>query len=115
MTEITDEKPKISETIRNVIIEATDHALIQLYDRFNFNSYAYIIDNELAMLYPDVDKKSNVYYHNIIPTGFVVLRRTEVKKFVIITVTLDEHRNFGDPIELIKPRLKERQGENVPK
>lgn len=112
MNKSNKNKPKISETIRNVIIEATDHALIQLYDRFSFNSYVHIIDSEIVMLYPDVDNKSNVFYHNIIPTGFVVLRRTEDKKFVVITVTLDEHRNFGEPIKLIKPKLRERQGES---
>ena len=113
MKKSNKEKPKISETIRNTVIEATDHALIQLYDRFSFNSYAHIIDEEIVILYPDVDKKSNVYYCNIIPTGFVVLRRTEDKKFAVITVTLDEHRNFGNPIKLIQPRLRERQGEDV--
>jgi hypothetical protein len=108
------QKSKTSETMRNVVIEATDHALIQLYDRFNFNSYAHIIDSDVAILYPDISK-SNVHYLNIIPTGFVVLRRTEDKKFVIITVTLDEHRNFGEPIKLVSPKLRERQGEDVPR
>lgn len=100
-----------TEIIFNSVIEATDHALIQLYDRYQFNSYAHIIDSEFVLLYPDVDDKSNVFYCNLSPTGFVVLRRMDEKKFVVITVTLKENRNFGTPIKLVRPRLRERQGE----
>jgi hypothetical protein len=95
----------------NTVIEATDHALMQLYDRYGFNSYSYIIDCEQVQLYPDVDAKSNVFYHNLIPTGFVVLRNTEPNKFVVVTVTLDEHRNYGSSMMLLRPRLRERQSE----
>ncbi|KKM89794.1 hypothetical protein LCGC14_1245170, partial [marine sediment metagenome] len=42
---------------------------------------------------------------------FIVLRNTEPSKFVVVTVTLDEHRNYGNPIVLIRPRLRERQSE----
>ena len=97
----------------NTVIEATDHSLMQLYDRYVFNSYSHLIDSEEVLLFPDVDDKSNVYYHNLIPTGFIVLRNTEPNKFVVMTVTLDEHRNYGIPMKLIKPRLKERQSEYV--
>ncbi len=101
----------IKKTKYNTVIEVTDHSLMQLYDRYGFNSYYYIIDNEPIKLYPDVDEKSNVFYHNLIPTGFVVLRNTEANKYVVITVTLDEHRNYGVPTMLINPRLRERQSE----
>lgn len=105
---ISSSTPQI---LRNMVIEVTDHSLIQLYDRYCFNSYLHIISSEEVYLYPDVDGDSNVYYYNIEPHGFIVLRRTEPKKFVVITITLDEHRNFGQPIKLINPRLRERQGE----
>lgn len=100
-----------SNTISSITIEVTDHALMRLYDRWGFQSYAHIIPSETVTLYPDVNEKSNVYYFNIIPTGFIVLRRTEDTKFVVVTITLDEHRNFGKPVELLKPRLRERQSE----
>jgi hypothetical protein len=102
---------KKKEKIHNATIEVTDHSLIQLFERYNFDSYAYIIDKKGVVLYPDVDESSNVYYLNLQPTGFVVLRKTEPKKYVVITVTLLENRNFGSPIKLVRPRLRERQGE----
>ncbi len=98
-------------TKHNVVIEATDHSLMQLYDRYFFDTYRKLIDGELVQLYPDVDEKSNVFYYNLVPTGFIVLRKTELNKFVIITVTLDEHRNYGEPMTLIRPNLRERQSE----
>ena len=101
------------KTKYNTVIEVTDHSLMQLYDRYWLNSYSYIIDRDPIKLYPDVDEKSNVFYHNLIPTGFVVLRNTERNKFVVITVTLDEHRNYGVPLTLVKHRLRERQSEYV--
>lgn len=104
-------KTKISETLRNAVVETTDHGLLQLGDRYYFDSYEHIIDTDGIMLYPDVDPKSNVYYLNLIPTGFVVLRRIEKMKFAVITITLEENRNYGNPIHIIKPRLRERQGE----
>jgi len=100
-----------SSTINSVTIEVTDHGLMQLYDRWGFQSYAHIIPSGNIELYPDVDQTSNVYYFNIIPTGFVVLRRTETNKFVVVTITLDEHRNFGKPITITRVRLRERQSE----
>lgn len=103
---------QISETLRNAVIETTDHGLIQLGDRYYFDSYEHIIDTEGVLLYPDVDSKSNVYYLNLSPTGFVVLRRVEKMKFAVITITLKENRNYGSPIRVINPRLRERQGEH---
>lgn len=100
-----------SNTFSSITIEVTDHGLMQLYDRWGFQSYAHIIPSGNITLYPDVDKKSNVYYFNIIPTGFIVLRRTETRKFVVVTITLDEHRNFGQPIKISNVRLRERQSE----
>lgn len=102
---------KNQETLNDVVIEATDHSLIQLFDRYSFKTYAHIIDGEEILLYPDIDDGSNVFYHNLIPTGFVVLRRTEPNKFVVITTTLSEHRDYGEPIVVINPTLRERQSE----
>ena len=101
----------IKRTKYNVVIEATDHSLMQLYDRYFFDSYKNLIEIDKVELYPDVDKRSNVFYLNLIPTGFIVLRKTELSKFVVVTVTLDEHRNYGDSMMLIRPRLRERQSE----
>lgn len=101
---------KRSGILLHCSIEVTDHALLRLYDRWKFKSFRAIIDTSNVYLYPDLNEPF-VYYMNIAPRGYLVLRRVEETKFVVVTITETEQRNFGDPLILSHPRLRERQME----
>lgn len=92
------------------IVEVTDHALIRLFDRWKFKTFRAIIPAGDVVLYPDLNEPF-VYYMNIEPDGFLVLRRLEEKKFVVVTITETERRDYGDPLFIKHAKLRERQRE----
>ncbi len=91
-------------------IEVTNHALERLKTRWKFKSFKGVLPYKDLILYKDLNQ-TDVYYSNIGSQGFVVLRRTKELKFVIITITKEELRNYGSPLVIKTPIIRELQYE----